>query len=333
MRMNANAVSGKRAPLGRILDIIAEYACIAVLAVAILSASVLAPKFFTSLNLLNVLKQSSVLAVLAIGMGFVLISGCMDLTVGVNMAACALISMCLQGAIGVVPAILVALAAGVAISSFNILVIYITKARAIEIMMITFGLKMAYRGLLQAVTGNRTFREQTADFFRFLGKGSVGPIPLIVILMLVIVAVLGIVLGKLRLGRKIACVGINPEASRLSGISVIKTRVKCFLVSGICCAIAGILLASRTSAVNALSGDNYEMEAMCGLVIGGFAVFGGFGSGWRAIVGVFVYSIIKNVMNLMGMDAYAQELARGLLVILAVGVDVYLRNKRIGGRA
>ena len=309
-----------------------EYACLIVFVLIMVFASILAPNFFTVLNIMNILKQSSVVSIVAIGMGVVLISGCMDLSVGVNMAICSILAMTMQKYVGVAGAMGIAVAAGVCISLLNYLIVYVTKARAVEIMMLTFGLKMAYRGFAQALTGNVTFREKTTDFFKALGKGQIGVIPNIVLIMLAVAIVVGIILAKTKFGREVTCIGNNPEASRLSGVSIPKTRLKCFLISGICCAIAGIVLASRTRAVNALSGDGYEMEAMCGLVIGGFAVFGGYGSAWRAVVGVFVYCSIKNVLNLLGVDSYGQQLVQGVIILLAVWVDVYLRNKRLGGK-
>lgn len=327
-----NAAQRDKITLRKILSTIPEYACLAVMVVIMAVAGLLAPRFFSTLNLLNVLKQASVVCIVAIGMGFVLISGCMDLSVGVNMAICSILALVLQKYIGVAGAMLAALLAGMGISLINFLIVYITRARAIEIMMLTFGLKMAYRGMAQAFTGNVTFRESTTELFSQLGKGKLAGVPNIVWIMLIVAVILGIVLSRTKLGRQIVCIGINGEASRLSGISITRTRLKCFLISGACNAIAGILLVSRTRAVNALSGDGYEMDAMCGLVIGGYAVFGGYGSVWRAVVGVFVYSVISNVLNLLGVDAYGQQLAQGLILLLAVWVDVYLRNKRAGGK-
>ncbi|MEG1755008.1 MAG: ABC transporter permease [Clostridia bacterium] len=331
--MSHSKVNHKNSAFGKITDILPEYACIAVLALVLIVASILSPAFFSGTNLQNVLKQGAVLAVLATGMGFVLISGCIDLSVGINMAICALVSVVLQKYVGTALSILAAILVGMSISSINMFIIYITKARAIEIMMITFGLKMAYRGLAQAVTGNAAFREETSDFFRSLGKGmTFGTVPNIVIVMAGVCIVLGIVLAKTKFGRQVVSVGVNPEATRLSGTSVTKTRFQAFLICGACAAIAGILLASRTMAIKALSGDDYEMQAMSALVIGGFAVFGGFGSVWRVVVGVYVYSIISNILNLVGAGAFEQKLAQGVILILAVWMDVYLRVKRSGGK-
>ena len=248
------------------------------------------------------------------------------------MAICSILAMTMQKYVGVAGAMIIALLAGAGIGLINFFIVHISRARAIEIMMITFGMKMAYRGFAQALTGNVTFREETTEFFSNIGKGQTGVFPNIVLIMLGVAIVVGIILAKTSFGRKIVCIGNNPEASRLSGISIPRTRLKCFLIAGICCAIAGILLASRTRAVNALSGDGYEMDAMCGLVIGGFAVFGGFGSAWRVIVGVFVYCSIKNVLNLLGVDSYGQQLAQGVILLIAVWIDVNLRNQRLGGK-
>lgn len=328
------SLENRKLSFKNLLSEVPEYACVVVLVIVLIVAGCVSPVFFTDANIQNVLKQGAVLAVLSIGMGYVLISGCIDLSVGINMAVCALVSVVMQQYVGDAGAIILALLVGIGISSFNMLIIYITKARAIEIMMITFGLKMAYRGLAQAVTGNATFRENTTDFFRSLGKGmTFDVIPNIVIIMAVVAVILGVVLGKTKFGRQVTSVGINPEASRLAGISITKTRLKCFMISGLCAGIAGILLASRTMAIQALSGDDYEMMAMSGLVIGGFAVFGGYGSVWRAVLGVYVYTIINNVLNLVGAGAYEQILAQGVILVLAVWLDVYIRVKRAGGKS
>jgi ribose transport system permease protein len=317
----------------RALAILPEYACIGVLILLMVVAGFSSDKFYSSANLLNILKQGAVLTILATGMGFILISGCMDLTVGINMAVCALISVCFQDKLGIGGAIAMAFAAGIAISCFNMFVVYITKGRAMEIMMLTFGLKMAYRGLAQALTGNQTFRVATTDIFAALGKGSTFALPNIMWFMIIVVVIFGIVLSKMKFGRQVTLVGVNAEATRLAGISVNRTRLICFIISGVCCAVAGILLASRTSSVKALSGDNYEMDAVSALVIGGYSIAGGYGSTWRCVVGVYAYTILKNILNLMGADAYVQTVTQGLVLILAVWLDVYLRVKRAGGES
>ena len=145
--------------------------------------------------------------------------------------------------------------------------------------MLTFSLKMVYRGMAQAFSGNQSFRTTgCADWFLALSKGSTLGLPNLMWFMLITAVALGIVLSKMKFGRQVTLVGINPEASRLAGISVQKTRLVCFIISGLCAAVAGILLAARTGTIKALSGDNYEMDAVCGLVIGGYSMAGGFGS-------------------------------------------------------
>ena len=200
--------------------------------------------------------------------------------------------------------------------------------------MLTFSLKMVYRGMAQAFSGNQSFRTTgCADWFLALGKGSTLGLPNLMWFMAIVAIVLGIVLSKMKFGRQVTLVGINPEASRLAGISVQKTRLICFIISGFCAGIAGILLAARTGTIKALSGDNYEMDAVCGLVIGGYSMAGGFGSTWRAVVGVYAYTIMKNLMDLVGMDAYTQTIIQGAVLVAAVALDVYLRVKRAGGKS
>lgn len=318
----------------KLLAILPEYACVGVCILMILLGLFKREIFFSSVNMLNILKQGAVLTILAIGMGFVLISGCIDLTVGINMAISALISVTFQEKIGAGGAVLLAVAVCVAISLINMGIVYITKARAMEIMMLTFSLKMVYRGMAQAFSGNQSFRTTgCADWFLALGKGSTLGLPNLMWFMLITAVALGIVLSKMKFGRQVTLVGINPEASRLAGISVQKTRLACFIISGLCAAVAGILLAARTGTIKALSGDNYEMDAVCGLVIGGYSMAGGFGSTWRAVVGVYAYTIMKNLMDLAGLDAYTQTIIQGVVLVGAVALDVYLRVKRAGGKS
>lgn len=318
----------------KILGILPEYACIGVFVVMMLLGLSKAEIFYSAVNMMNILKQGAVLTILAVGMGFVLISGCIDLTVGINMAISALIAVTFQERLGAVGAVAAAIGVCILISLINMGIIYITKARAMEIMMLTFSLKMVYRGMAQAFSGNQSFRTTgCAEWFLALGKGSTFGLPNLMWFMLIVAVVLGIVLSKMKFGRQVTLVGINPEASRLAGISVQKTRLVCFIISGFCAAIAGILLAARTGTIKALSGDNYEMDAVCGLVIGGYSMSGGFGSTWRAVVGVYAYTIMKNLMDLVGMDAYTQTIIQGVVLVAAVALDVYLRVKRAGGKS
>ena len=128
------SLENRKISFKNLLSGVPEYACVVVLVIVLIVAGIVSPVFFTDTNIQNVLKQGAVLAVLSIGMGYVLISGCIDLSVGINMAICALISVVMQQYVGDVGAILLALLAGIAISSFNMLIIYLTKARAIEIL-------------------------------------------------------------------------------------------------------------------------------------------------------------------------------------------------------
>jgi ribose transport system permease protein len=327
-------MKAKKLTAKEVFAVLPEYACVGVFLLTMLLGIIKGDVFYSSVNLLNILKQGAVLTILAVGMGFVLISGCIDLTVGINMAISALIAVTFQERMGAGFAVLVAILVCIVLSLINMGIIYMTKARAMEIMMLTFSLKMVYRGLAQAFSGNKSFRTTgSADWFLALGKGSTLGVPNLVWIMLLVAVLLGVVLSKMKFGRQVTLVGINPEASRLAGISVQKTRLFCFLISGLCAGIAGILLASRTGTVKALSGDNYEMDAVCGLVIGGYSMAGGFGSTWRAVVGVYAYTVMKNIMDLVGLDAYTQTVVQGFVLVAAVALDVYLRIKRAGGRS
>ena len=316
----------------KVKQILSEYACLVFLLVSVVIASIISDQFLSLTNMQNLLKQGAVLCVLSMGLGLVLMSGCIDLSVGANMAIASCITINLFDVIGVIPSFIVAVVVCVAVSCINMLIIHLSKARAMEIMMITFGMKLVYRGIAQALTGNVVYRYVGQGLFASIGKGMIfGCIPTIGVIVIILVIILGVILDKLRFGREVVYVGSNPEAARLAGISVNKTRLICFIVAGVFCAIAGMLLASRTGAVKALSGDNWEMDAVCALSIGGFSMMGGFGSAWRCFVGAYVFTIINNILNLVGADAYTQVVVQGCVMILAVWVDMELRVKNRGG--
>ena len=312
----------------KVISWISKYACIVFLVITIVIAGTISDAFFGISNITNLLKQGSVLCILAIGAGFVLISGCIDLSIGAIMAISACIAITSFNAIGTLPAIALAIIVSVAISCINMFIIKSSRARALEIMMITFGMKLVYRGIAQEVTGNKVFRYTESGLFSFLGKGMIADgIPVIAIIMVIVAIIAGVILDKTRFGREVVYVGSNTEAARLEGINVVKIRWICFVISGICCGIAGVLLASRTGAVKALSGDNWEINAICALAIGGYSMTGGFGSVWRCVVGTYVFTIISNILNLVGANAFIQIVVEGSIMILAVWVDVSMRAK------
>ncbi|WP_020612388.1 ABC transporter permease [Sediminispirochaeta bajacaliforniensis] len=301
----------RRGSLGIILSLI-------VLCVII---SVLSPRFLTLANLKNVMSQATVSAVISVGEFLAILTAGIDLSIGSILALSIMMMGIFAVNLGINPivAMLLCLAVGSLFGLVNGLLL--TKLKLPHPFISTMGTKMIARGLALAVTAAAPI-SGFALSIQYLGSRSVGPIPSSALLVVIVYAVMYIFMTYTAVGRHIYAVGGNVEASRLSGINVDKVLCIVYTLSGFMSALAGILLVGRVNAAYPLAGTDYETDAIAAVIIGGASFAGGVGKILNTIIGVMIIAVLRNGLNLLNVDSAYQTVAIGVVIILAVYLDV-----------
>ena len=288
-----------------------------------ISMSFASPYFLTGSNMINVLMQTSTYGIMACGMSFVIISAEFDLSIGSTMSLCGLISILLAPITGQFLAIVIALLAGSAIGLANGLLIARAK---ISSFIVTIGMMSLVKGLALKISGGSPVISQNA-WFNALGNSTVAGIPTQIVIFAGVVFISMYVLSRTRFGRNIYAVGGNMEVAFNSGINVIFQKIAAFVICSFTAAAAGILLASRLNTGSALHGDRAALSVISGVVIGGTSLSGGVGSIFKSIIGILIFTLITNSLDLLRVFSYYQTAIRGALLILIIGIDAYTRNR------
>lgn len=302
----------------QVASILKTYGMIIAFVFVCAAIAMLSPVFLTVNNLLNVIRQSSIIGVMAVGVTFVILSGGIDLSVGSVMAVSGMIAAgSLQNGAGVGVAILIALAVGIACGLANGLMVTLA---GITPFVVTLGMMSIARGLTLLYSQGYPI-SGFSDTFRFVGGGYILGIPFPVIIFLVTVVVAWGVLTQTRLGRYTYAIGGNEETVKLSGINSNFYKTMVYVISGATAGIAALILTSRLNSAGPTAGLTYELTVIASVVIGGTSLSGGRGTVWGSLIGALLIAVINNGMNLLGISPYFQELARGVIIILAVYID------------
>ncbi len=297
--------------IGGILE---KFGILSAYVVLVIVATILSPRFLTSLNLLNVARQISIFGILAIGQTFVILTGGIDLSVG---SVLALVVVLVGGVLpeyGIFAAILVGLAIGTLMGIINGLGITLGN---IQPFIMTLGMLGIARGIAYIYTGGMPIPVLNKSFL-FIGNGYVlgVPVPAIIFIALVIIAAL--ILRYTVFGRYVYAIGSNAEAARLSGINVDLNKTFVYALCGLTAGIAGILYASQLAVAPPIAGEGYELDAIAAVVVGGASMFGGEGGMFGTFLGALIIGSLSNILNLTGVSPFVQRLAKGLLIIGAV---------------
>jgi ribose/xylose/arabinose/galactoside ABC-type transport system permease subunit len=284
------------------------------------------PAFATQKNILNLLRQSSIIGIIATGMTFVIISGSFDISVGVVAALSGAVTMKLitmGNGVPVAIAVLAALGIGAVVGLIN--GIAVAKIN-VPSLIATMAMVSVVKGSMLMFTGGYPIT-RTIPVLDTIGNGYVAGIPIPVIIFAAAVAIAFIILTKTRFGRYVYSVGGNEEASKLNGINVDSYKIKVFVINAVLAALAGIVLVGRMGTASPAAGDGYDMDAIASVVIGGTSVAGGSGSVLKTVIGVLLMSVINNSFNLLGVDMYFQYIFKGLIILIAVGADSFSKKR------
>jgi ribose transport system permease protein len=286
--------------------------------------SLLSPYFFSVNNLLTVATQTAVIAIIAIGQTYVLITGGIDLAIGSNIALSAMVAgLVMRANIPTPIAIIAGLITGTIAGAFSGSLVSFGK---IPPFIATLGTMTIARGLALTLTQAVPISNLPKNFTVW-GTGSTLGIPNPVIVMVLLVIIFGFILAKTKLGRHIYATGSNFEAARLSGVNTKSVLMAVYIFSGLLAAFAGLLMAARIITAQPASGEGYELDAVASSVIGGTSTMGGEGSAAGTFIGAFVIGILRNGLNLIGVTPYIQKIIIGIVIVGSVFLDKIRRKE------
>ncbi|ARI75636.1 ABC transporter permease subunit [Halobacillus mangrovi] len=281
---------------------------------------VMSDNFFTLDNLLNLLRQISINALIAFGMTFVILTGGIDLSVGSILAfGSALTAGMLASGMDPMLAVLIGLLAGLAMGAFNGLII--TKGKVAPFIA-TLATMTIFRGATLVYTDGRPVTGLSDSFaFEMIGRGYVFGIPFPGILMIIVFFILFFILRKTVFGRQVYAVGGNEEASILSGIKADRVKVWVYSLTGMLSVLAGIILTSRLNSAQPTAGTMYELDAIAAVVLGGTSLAGGRGRIVGTLIGALIIGVLDNGLNLLNVSSFYQQIVKGGVILLAVLLD------------
>ena len=304
-------------------ELYSRYGILLILIIALIAGAVWAPAFLVWSNLVSVAKNVGVYAIMALGMTRLLIGGGVDLSAGSNVAMCSVITALVVNATGSsLLATLAAVVVGAMVGSVNG---FFASYVGLMPFIVTLATQMTVRGLAYLVAGGAPIFG-VGDTIVFLGQGNVLGFPMILIVVLAATAIMVFVMTKTSHGRYLYAIGGNSEAANASGINVKRQLFINYVVMGAICGLAGVIYAGRTNSGLPAGGVNFEFEAIIGCVLGGTSMAGGIGNVACSIIGVFVVGIINNVMNLCSVNAFWQQVVKGIVILIAVLLDIFTRN-------
>ncbi|WP_153924908.1 ribose ABC transporter permease [Romboutsia faecis] len=305
-----------------IKELLVKYKSLLGLVLLIAVVSILNPSFLSPKNIMNILRQTSVNAVIAAGMTFVILTGGIDLSVGsilgISGAVCA--SLLVSGQ-NVVIAVLAALVVGAVVGFLNGFIISKGKLQpfiaTLATMTVLKGLTLVYTNGNPITLGSN----ELAMSFGKIGGGTILGIPTPAMIMILVFMVCYYILHNTKMGRYTYALGSNEEATKLSGLNTDKIKIWVYTISGILASIAGIIITSRLYSAQPTAGSGYELDAIAAVVLGGTSLNGGKGKITGTIIGALIIGVLSNALNILDVSSYYQTMVKGAVILLAVLLD------------
>jgi ribose transport system permease protein len=317
----AAAETPRRIEFSRLLDL----TLVAVLLAMFVALWIATQSFMTPGNISNLARQGAMIAILAVGETFVVITAGIDLSVGAIVGFITVVmAMLLQSDVPVVLAIVISLLVGMGIGAFHA---FGVVQMGLPPFIITLATLTSLQGIGLLMTNGATINI-TVDSFTGFSRGEMLGIPNLFWVVIVVAVPAVVYLHRSKFGRYLYAVGSNPEAARLSGVNVKGVIYTAYILSALCAAIVGIMLSARTGTGNATQANGWELQAIAASVIGGTSLFGAIGTVWGPLLGAFILATIRNGANLMNVNSFWQYVITGALIIVIVYFDGLRRLKR-----
>ena len=280
--------------------------------------------FYTAFNLLDMLNSTSILLILAFGVTLTVISGGCDLSIGGILVVAGIIAIKLLDVMPMWAAILCALAFGAFVGFINGFLVVQQKT---EPFIITLGMGMLLTGVAQQLTDARPVPASNPDFM-MIGNGDFFGVPYLVIIMLVWFVAAHWLMRYTAYGRNLYAIGGDYEVALYSGINVVRTKWMAFVISGMAAALAGVLLSSKLNTGSSIYGETAALIVNCGVVVGGTSFAGGIGGIPQSALGLLVFGILDNAMNMLGISSYIQILLKGSVIVGIIWMDCFYRKRK-----
>lgn len=305
-----------------IKDLLIEYKSLVGLLGLVIVVAILSPSFFTVANLLNVFRQTSINAVIAAGMTFVILTGGIDLSVGSILAfSGAVAASCLSSGQSMIVTVVLALTLGAGIGLLNGIII--SKGK-LQPFIATLATMTVLRGATLVFTDGKPIPvgiNAGAMSFGKIGGGNMFGLPTPVVIMIAVFLICYYILHQTKIGRHTYALGGNEEATKLSGLNTDKIKIFVYTMSGILSAVAGIIVTARLFSAQPNAGSGYELDAIAAVVLGGTSLTGGKGKITGTIIGALIIGILSNALNLLNVSSYYQMIAKGVVILIAVLLD------------
>lgn len=308
--------------MGKILR---QFGLVFVALIIIIFMSITSDVFLTSQNIINILRQISINGILAVGMTFVILTGGIDLSVGSVVAITGVIAGSLlqdghNWFIASIAALVISVICGI-INGW--LIAYI----GFQPFIATLSTMTIGRGFAQVYSDGKPYTISDPAF-KTIGQGSFLGIPVPIILLVVFCVIGLVILTMTTFGRYVFAIGGNMSAAKLSGVRTQRIQTMVYVFSSICAWMVGLILAARISSGQPTAGESYEMDAIAATAIGGTSMNGGIGSLTGTIIGFIILGLLQNSMNLMNINSFWQQIVKGLLIIVAVFLDMRTKGKK-----
>ncbi|WP_270939985.1 ribose ABC transporter permease [Romboutsia lituseburensis] len=320
--MQSNCIQDTKSKNLNIKELLVKYKSLVGLVLLVAVVSILSPSFLSSKNIFNILRQTSVNAIIAAGMTFVILTGGIDLSVGsilaISGAVCA--SLLASGQ-SIIIGVLASIVIGAGVGFLNGFII--SKGK-LQPFIATLATMTVLRGLTLVFTDGKPITLGSGDLainFGKIGGGEILSIPTPAIIMILVFAVCAYILKNTKMGRYTYALGSNEEATKLSGLSTDKIKIWVYTISGALSAIAGIIITSRLYSAQPTAGTGYELDAIAAVVLGGTSLTGGKGKIGGTIIGALIIGVLSNALNILDVSSYYQMMVKGVVILIAVLLD------------
>lgn len=305
-------------------QVIQKYSIFLVMIAMFVVCSILSPYFIKSSNLINIMRQLAVGLLIAYGEMILIISGFIDLSVASVLALSGVLAVSTyKSTQSIFVAILVAVLVGIACNLFNALFVANFNVPAF---IATLGMQEIARGLALRYCGGSNILQ--LGKFVVIGQGMVGPIPVPVIILVGVTVIIWYLVNQTCWGRSLYAIGGNRNAAVASGINVKRSIYTSYIINGILAGLAGVIFMSRNNAGLPNGAVGYEMTGLTAAIVGGTSFTGGMGTVAGTVAGAFIIGFLENIMNLIGVDSYIQQVIEGFIVVLAVAIDIRSKMRK-----